>query len=111
MKKQWSSTLPFSGHAFLELSCAGAVLLIAAGAQAQNLFVSGNSINKIYEYTPGGVGSTFASGLNVPYGLAFNTAGNLFEADAYSGNIYEFNSGGVRSTFASGLYEPEGLAF
>ena len=53
----------------------------------------------------------FASGLDEPYGLAFNSAGNLFEADYGSGNIYEYTPGGARSTFASGLNGPYGLAF
>jgi hypothetical protein len=65
----------------------------------------------IYEITPGGARSTFASGLTRPFGLAFNSAGNLFEADYDSGNIYEFTPGGARSTFASGLTRPFGLAF
>jgi hypothetical protein len=65
----------------------------------------------IFEFTPGGARSTFASGLNGPYGLAFNSAGNLFEADYSSGNIYEFTPGGTRSTFASGLNFPTWLAF
>jgi len=56
------------------------------------------------------VRSTFASGLNAPYGLAFNRAGDLFEADS-SGNIYKFTPGGVRSTFASGFSAPNGIAF
>ena len=57
------------------------------------------------------VRSTFASGLNEPSGLAFNSAGDLFETDLGSGNIYEFTPGGTRSTFASGLSNPNGLAF
>ena len=65
----------------------------------------------IYEFTPGGTRSTFASGLSYPVGLAFNSAGNLFEADYDSGNIYEFTPGDTRSTFASGLDLPAYLAF
>ena len=57
----------------------------------------------IYEFTPGGARSTFASGLDSPGGLAFNSAGDLFVADSDSGNIYEFTPDGVQSTFASGL--------
>ena len=65
----------------------------------------------IYEFTPGGAQSTFASGLYHPFGLAFDSAGDLFESDGGSGNIYEFTPGGVRSTCASGLSQPDGLAF
>jgi len=89
--------------------CVGAVMLIASSAQAQNLFVA-DSPGTIYEFTPGGARSIFASGLNYPQGLAFNSASNLFVADL-SGNIYEFTPGGARSTFASGLNGPRGLAF
>jgi glucose/arabinose dehydrogenase len=75
------------------------------------LFVTDTSDECIYEITPGGVQSTFASGLDDPEGLAFNSAGDLFEADADSGNIYEFTPDGTQSTFASGLAFPRGLAF
>jgi sugar lactone lactonase YvrE len=78
---------------------------------AGNLFVSDSSNGAIYEFTPGGVQSTFASGFSSPGGLAFDRAGNLFATDGGSGNIYEFTPGGVRSTFASGLVYPVGLAF
>jgi sugar lactone lactonase YvrE len=77
---------------------------------AGDLFESDQFSGNIYKYTPGGVQSIFASGLN-PAGLAFNSAGDLFESDFHSGNIYEFTPGGVRSIFASGLDDPEGLAF
>jgi sugar lactone lactonase YvrE len=88
-----------------------AVLLLAATTQAQNLFVAGYSSDNIYEFTPSGAKSTYASGLGDPVGLAFNSTGNLFEADSYSGNIYEFAPNGGSTTFASGLNYPYGLAF
>jgi len=81
-------------------------MLMASSASAQNLFVSSSDYDNIYEYTPGGVQSIFASGLNYPAGLAFNSAGDLFEADLQSGNIYEFTPNGAQSTFASGLLSP-----
>src|SRR5215469_1205999 len=82
-----------------------------ASARSQNLYVTANSSGNIYQFTPGAVRSTFASSLNLPDGLAFNSAGDLFEADQGSGNVYEFMPGGVRTTFASGLAQPNGLAF
>ena len=91
--------------------CAGAMLLMAASAPAQNLFVADSASNSIYEITPDGVQTTFASGLCYPAGLAFNNAGVLFESDSESSNIYEFTPSGVRGTFASGLYAPTALAF
>jgi len=42
--------------------CAGAALLIASGAQAQNLFVTDAGSGNVYEYTPDGTRTTFASG-------------------------------------------------
>jgi hypothetical protein len=92
-----------------------AVFILSVAAQLTyaipgDLYESDSGSGNIYEFTPGGTRSTFASGLN-PQGLVFNSAGNLFEADYDSGNIYEFTPGGTRSTFASGLSSPYGLAF
>jgi len=77
----------------------GAVMLMACSTKAQNLYVSdsgqfansGNiaDIGYIYTYTPGGVQSTFASGLG-NYGatdMAFDSTGNLFVADRGNGTI------------------------
>jgi len=114
MKTKFKSTIHAACHSFSGVVCAGAVLLIASNAQAQNLFASDYYSGNIYEYTPSGVQSTFASGLADPFGLAFNSAGNLFEADGNeqpfpSGTIYEFTTNGVRTTFASEA--AGGLAF
>ena len=72
-----------------------------------DLFVSNYGPSTIYEFTPNGTRSTFASGLSGPLGLAFDSSGNLFEADSGSGNIYEYTPNGTRSTFASGLNGPQ----
>lgn len=89
----------------------GAIVLIAS-LRAQNLFVSDYSSGNIYEFTPGGTRSVFASGLNEPVGLAFDSAGNLFVATQGSGTsaIYKFTPAGVKSTFATGFSIQE-LAF
>lgn len=71
----------------------------------------GNNGNSIIKVTPVGVQSIFASGLNGPEALAFNSAGDLFAADDGGNTIYEFTPGGARSTFASGLSNPTALAF
>lgn len=95
---------------------AGAVLLMASGTMAQNLFVANASTDTIDEFTPGGVQSTFASGMNYPFGIAFNRAGDLFVANTAdnavpaAGNITEIAPNGTQSTFASGL-DPIALAF
>ena len=57
----------------------------------------------ITELTQSGRQSIFASGLNHPEGLAFDSSGNLYEVDNGTGNIYEFTPSGSGSTFASGL--------
>jgi hypothetical protein len=62
---------------------------------------------------------SFATGLNEPYGLAFDTSGNLYVANsgtngALVNTIVKFTPAGLRSTFASatnGLSRPTGLAF
>ncbi len=92
--------------------CLGVLILICSSALSQNLFMSSNDgqTGVIFEFTPGGVQSTFASGLSNPQGLAFDSTGNLFVGDAGSGAIYKFAPDGMRSTFALGLSSPLGLA-
>jgi sugar lactone lactonase YvrE len=80
-------------------------------ANADDLFVSDMGSGCIYRIAPNGTKSTFASGLNLPSGLAFDGNGNLFVADSRAGNIYEFTPSGSQSTFASGLNFPRSLAF
>ena len=92
--------------------CLAVISLICSSASAQNLFavdVQGPIYGNIDEFTPNGVRSTVASGLDSAQGLAFDQAGNLFVAD--DGIIDRFTPNGVRSTFAVGLSGPFGLAF
>ena len=88
-----------------------ATLLLVSGAHAQNLFVEDWGSGNIYIFTPDGAQGTFASGLSLPMGLAFNNSGDLFEADNGSGKIYRFTTNGPKSTFASGLSAPHEIAF
>ena len=92
-----------------------ALTLVALGAAqagyAQNLFEADLGSGNINEFTPSGTKTTFATGLDGPAGLAFNSSGNLFEADSFSGTTYEFTPGGTQTTFATGLNAPVGLAF
>src|ERR1017187_836293 len=105
MKTKFKSITRAAYHLF-----GGTVLLLAASTQAQNLFVADFSSGNIYEYTPGGAKSTFASGLSSPEGLAFNRAGDLFVSEGYT-SIIKITPSGAQSTFASGLNNPVGLAF
>jgi sugar lactone lactonase YvrE len=86
--------------------CAG-ILTLASGASAQNLFVADYTGQAVYEYTPGGARTTFATGLNYPQGIAFNSAGDLFVANTAQngpgGYISEILPDGTQSTFATGL--------
>src|SRR5215469_2452452 len=82
------------------------VPVLAVNASAQNLFVADKGSGNIYEFTPGGARSSFASGLNFPFGLAFNSAGDLFVANLNGNSITEITPGGVQSTFVSGLNQP-----
>ena len=74
----------------------------------------GNGNDAILEFTPGGMESTFATGLASPRGLAFDVSGNLFVAEALGapdGDILEFPATGGMSIFASGIDRPEYLTF
>ena len=88
----------------------------AAFDSAGNLYVVsweivGRSIQvSIYKYTPNGVGTTFASGLNLPSYLVVDRAGDVFVADYNNGIIYKYTPAGARTTFGSGLYHPVGMA-
>lgn len=110
LKTQFKSIIRAGCHSFGGAACAGAVLLIASSAQAQNPFESDWGGGTIYEFMPEGVQSAFASGLDEASGLAINSAGDLFAGD-YSGRIHEDTPGGAQSTLASGLNEPVGPAF
>ena len=82
--------------------------------KAGNQFVvTATGSGNIYEFTPGGVKSTFASGLNVAFGLALDSSGNLLVSDYTSGtngSILKITPAGVQSSFASGL-TPNAFAF
>src|SRR6266480_4025799 len=90
---------------------ATALLPISVLAASGDLFAADNGSNTIFKFAPAGTGSTFASGLSGPFGLAFDSSGNLFEADYNSGSIFKFTPAGTKSPFAAGLSNPTGLAF
>jgi len=96
-------------HSFAGGVVAVAVLVIGASTPAQNLFVTDFG-SHIYEITPGGVVSTFASDLSQANSLAFDKAGNLFASDSGSYCIYKYAPDGTRTTFAS-VIAPNAIAF
>ncbi len=87
------------------------ILGFTANIALAQLYEADTGSGRILEFTPAGVESTFASGLDKPVGLAFDPSGNLYVSAAGSGKILKFTFGGVKSTFASGLNNPWGLAF
>jgi DNA-binding beta-propeller fold protein YncE len=95
----------------MTVSAVCGLLLAGYGAQAQNLFVGDYATETIIKYS-GTTPSTFATGMDYPTGLAFDSSGDLFEGDQFSGNIYEWvGAGSTRTTFASGLNQPGPMAF
>ncbi len=95
-------------------SFALSLLLLAAPAavRADTVYVANTSNSTIEEFTPGGIGSVFAStGLRFPYALAFDSSGNLYASNYGNNSIEEFTPGGVASVFAStGLAGPSFIA-
>ena len=83
---------------------------LALGA-AGDLFVTDLATNSIVVYSPDGSQRTFATGLDAPQGIVFDSLGNLFVADNGSGNVYKYLADGTRTVFASGLQGPVGLSF
>jgi len=98
----------------------GAIFTLAITAHAQNLYVSANAPggnHKIFEYTPDGTQSTYASGLDNPRGLALDSIGNLFATTAHEaddieiGKVLKFNLRNHVSTAGSAAkFFFEGLA-
>jgi len=99
------------------MMCNAAVLAalapITAFAVPDNLYVSANQGGSIFEYTPAGTQSTFASYPNLlPRGLAFDSNGNLFAAvnNNNHGNVVKITPSGVQTNFGGGPGSLEGVA-
>src|SRR5205823_10222962 len=105
-KTKFKST-PGVAHLTTWIVCLATLTLICSSAPAQNLFMSdgysgiSENLGHIYKFTPTGASSAFASGLDGPLAMAFDSAGNL--SMAAEGNIYKLTHDGGRNTFASGV--------
>jgi hypothetical protein len=86
-----------------------AALAVDGLAQPGDLYVTNLATNTIDVYSPEGVKSTFATGLNSPQGLAFDEAHNLYVADGGTGTIFKYDTAGNRTTLYTGLSAPLGL--
>jgi sugar lactone lactonase YvrE len=99
---------------FRYLTAIAVALPSFAFASSGDLYTTSNfsqTVNNILKITPAGQQSTFATGLNIPGGLAFDRSGNLFSSNTGTGTVFEFTPDGTQSTFASALSGPTGLAF
>src|SRR5438874_755724 len=99
---------------YLSLSIGAIAALLApvtALATAGDIYETDGGSGTIFKFTPAGTKTTFASGLNGPAIVVFDSAGNAFVSDQFSGSIFKFTPAGTKSTFASGLARPIGLAF
>jgi sugar lactone lactonase YvrE len=102
----------------------GAIFALTITAHAQNLYVSAHTPgtglyhHSILEFTPSGEQSTYASKLQFPRGLAFDSLGNLFAAETLApaedvevGKVLKFNLNNKATTLGSAAqFFFEGLA-
>jgi hypothetical protein len=73
------------------------------------LFESDPGSNSILKFDFLGNATTFATGLGLPWGLAFDSSGNLYEGSDSS--IFKFTPSGFKTLIADGLGLPTALAF
>jgi hypothetical protein len=88
--------------------------VVGRGGVNTNPFFNPGGSDVILKFTPDGMETTFATGLNYPRGLGFDRGGNLFVAEIIPdavGDILKFTPAGTRSVFASNISLPEFLAF
>src|SRR6266550_3069943 len=111
-RKRMNPLTHFRKIRILPLLSLGAIFALVTAAHAQNLYVSAQfpGSHKIFEFTPDGVQSTYASGLLFPRGLAFDSIGNLFAAETVQpddhsiGRVLRFNLRNKVSTAGSAAY-------
>jgi sugar lactone lactonase YvrE len=85
--------------------------IVTLEAAVGDLYVADFSANTVSRFTPAGAQTTFASDLNGPEGLAFDSKGNFFVTDTGSGSIFKFAPNGTKTTFSTGLNGPASAVF
>src|SRR5438874_1541738 len=96
-------------NTLLALGAGLAAVLAPVTAHAHNLYVTVVQPGEIFEYTPSGVQSTYATGLSAPRGLAFDSIGNLFAAETVFvdhiqiGRVLKYNLHNKISTVGSAV--------
>ncbi len=99
----WYSGLGIDDFGTMAFNTAGSLFLGIAGTSSSN--------GTVIQITPNKVESTYATGLDVPSGMAFDSAGNLFVDNDGNGTVTEYAPGGGSGTVvASGLGVNTGMA-
>src|ERR1035437_861923 len=80
---------------------------------ADTIYVSNYGDSTVTRVTADGQKQTYASGLRLPYGLAFDARGNLLCASGQTNQIYSIATNGIVRAYGSGLKYANlaGLAF
>jgi len=82
---------------------------------ASTLHSTSTGTDRILKFTPNGVGTPFATDLDLPRGLKFDRSGNLFVAErglfAPPGDVLKFTPDGNGTVFAPDLEDPLFLVF
>jgi len=78
-----------------------------------NIYVSQFTTNSILKYNTAGTLLATITGINDPYGIAFDVYNNAYIADYYTGDIFEIMAGTTGTTVASvyltGFNKPYGI--
>ena len=73
--------------------------LVAGSLSGQPVYVTNAGPTVVYQVTGAGTKSTYATGVGVPQGLAFDSSGNLYVSN---GDLLKVTPGGAVSTLAVG---------
>ena len=76
-------------------------VMITSNAEQWDFFVD----NVQFSASASGVITTFASGLNFPFGVAVDATGNVYVADRHNHKVRKFNSSGVEQPAVAGTGE------